>query len=101
MSSRLDYCPYTRKCEAGSATLLGGWDGSLYKQSLRNRASLEFLIRHNLREGEYLEIYSIDWGWGAPEELPPPEYIVTLHIDELQESRDFVLDDGYKFIIHR
>ena len=100
LDSRLDYCPYTRKYEGGGIAL-GGWDGSLHKQSLDNRASLEFLIRHNLRAGEFIEVYSIFWSWSDPEELPPPEHTITIHVDELQESRDFVLNDGHKFIIYR
>ena len=100
MSSRLDYCPYTRKGEVGFLTLFGGWDGSLHKESLYARASLEFLIRDNLSVGEFLEIYSIFWGGGSPEELPAPEHTLTMHIDDLQESRGFILDDGYKFIIY-
>ena len=98
LESRLDYCPYKiREIEYNGNF---GFE-SLSRVSLRNRGSLEFLIRYNLNSGEFLEIYSIWWGHGVPDELPTPEYTIVMHIDDLQESRNFVLDDGYKFIIHR
>ena len=100
LDSRLDYCPHTKRDEIEAEEHLE-WSRNLRDISLYNRASLEFLIRHSLCAGEFLEIYSIFWGWGSPEELPPPEHILVLHINELRKSRNFVLDDGYKFIIHR
>ena len=111
LDSRLDFCPYKMRrvedinydgriiTEEMRVNAIKGWE-DLRLLSLRNRAKLEFLIRHNLVTGESLEIYSMWWSYSAPDELPPPEYTVTLHIDELEESRDFVLDDGYKFIIY-
>ena len=108
----LDFCPYEvyqprevadDGCilsEAKKEKMFLEWK-NLVKVNLACRAALIVLIKKYLVEGDFLEMYSINWGEGTPDILPEPQHTMMLSIDELQESRDFVLKDGHKFIIYR
>ena len=110
--SVLHFCPYKTFqqrdvdddgniiTEAKKEKLLLEWK-HLCKTSLASRAALVSFINQHLSMGEFFEMYSLWWGMGTPDILPEPQHITILNVNELQESRDFVLNDGHKFIIYR
>lgn len=69
--------------------------------NLFTRSALVKYIKRNIGARDFFEMYSILCNIGSPNILPEPRCIVTMSVDELQKSRDFILKDGRKFVIYR